>query len=222
MWAVLAEVPPLRGVVRAFDWPVASVGAWPEERSGGAELPEAAPPASLPASRNSRSLCEDTRVSSAFSSPPGAPASRPMVSSVLCRCVASSPPDAAAAASSASSPASVDPCGGAVCGGPDHRLRLWSLFQTLDVNRDGGLCVNDLAVGLQRLGLHRTEGELRVGGGHRPPGSGGAPFESQTTGRSGNRSGPLGDRSEQPGFLGSPLERGGSAGRRLGPSGVRE
>ncbi|XP_032163050.1 calcium-binding mitochondrial carrier protein SCaMC-2 isoform X10 [Mustela erminea] len=85
-----------------------------------------------------------------------------MVSSVLCRCVASPPPDAASAASSpASSPASVDPCGGAVCGGPDHRLRLWSLFQTLDVNRDGGLCVNDLAVGLRRLGLHRTEGELR-------------------------------------------------------------
>ncbi|XP_078184459.1 mitochondrial adenyl nucleotide antiporter SLC25A25 isoform X2 [Callithrix jacchus] len=86
-----------------------------------------------------------------------------MVSSVLCRCVASPPPDAAAAASSsASSPASVgDPCGGAVCGGPDHRLRLWSLFQTLDVNRDGGLCVNDLAVGLRRLGLHRTEGELQ-------------------------------------------------------------
>uniref|UniRef100_M3YPV8 Solute carrier family 25 member 25 n=1 Tax=Mustela putorius furo TaxID=9669 RepID=M3YPV8_MUSPF len=91
-------------------------------------------------------------------SAPGAPASRPMVSSVLCRCVASPPPDAASAASS---PASVDPCGGAVCGGPDHRLRLWSLFQTLDVNRDGGLCVNDLAVGLRRLGLHRTEGELR-------------------------------------------------------------
>ncbi|XP_070655422.1 mitochondrial adenyl nucleotide antiporter SLC25A25 isoform X6 [Bos indicus] len=85
-----------------------------------------------------------------------------MVSSVLCRCVASPPPDpAASASSSASSPASVDPCGGAVCGGPDHRLRLWSLFQTLDVNRDGGLCVNDLAVGLRRLGLHRTEGELR-------------------------------------------------------------
>uniref|UniRef100_A0A8D1FZA7 Solute carrier family 25 member 25 n=1 Tax=Sus scrofa TaxID=9823 RepID=A0A8D1FZA7_PIG len=85
-----------------------------------------------------------------------------MVSSVLCRCVASPPPDAAAtASSSASSPASVDPCGGAVCGGPDHQLRLWSLFQTLDVNRDGGLCVNDLAVGLRRLGLHRTEGELQ-------------------------------------------------------------
>lgn len=104
------------------------------------------------------------RSPAAFSSASGALASRPMVSSVLCRCVASPPPDATATASSpASSPASVgDPCGGAVCGGPDHQLRLWSLFQTLDVNRDGGLCVNDLAVGLRRLGLHRTEGELRV------------------------------------------------------------
>lgn len=104
------------------------------------------------------------RPPAAFSPASGAPASRPMVSSVLCRCVASPPPDATAtASSSASSPASVgDPCGGAVCGGPDHQLRLWSLFQTLDVNRDGGLCVNDLAVGLRRLGLHRTEGELRV------------------------------------------------------------
>ena len=55
----------------------------------------------------------------------------------------------------------MDPCGGAVCGGPDHQLRLWSLFQTLDVNREGRLCVNDLAVGLRLLGLHRTEGELR-------------------------------------------------------------
>lgn len=100
-----------------------------------------------------------------------------MVSSVLCRCVASPPPDAAAAASSsASSPASLDPCGGAVCGGPEHRLRLWSLFQTLDVNRDGGLCVNDLAVGLPRLGLHRTEGELRVGGAHYPRWQGEGPL----------------------------------------------
>ncbi|XP_053451488.1 dehydrogenase/reductase SDR family member 2, mitochondrial-like [Nycticebus coucang] len=91
-----------------------------------------------------------------------------MVSSVLCRCVASPPLDAAAASSSASSPASVgDPCSGAICGGPDHRLRLWSLFQTLHVNRDRGLCVNDLAVGLWRLGLHCTEGELRPS--RRPP-----------------------------------------------------
>lgn len=157
---------------------------------GGAGLPEAAPPALLPASSIPRSRSGDSSVSSAFSPPasrprlaPGAPVSRPMVSSVLCRCVASPPPDAAtAASSSASSPASVDPCGGAVCGGPDHRLRLWSLFQTLDVNRDGGLCVNDLAVGLRRLGLHRTEGELRVGGAHSPRGLGGGFFAPQLRG----------------------------------------
>uniref|UniRef100_A0A8C0D5R2 EF-hand domain-containing protein n=1 Tax=Balaenoptera musculus TaxID=9771 RepID=A0A8C0D5R2_BALMU len=35
------------------------------------------------------------------------------------------------------------------------------LFQTLDVNREGRLCVNDLAVGFRLLGLHCTEGELR-------------------------------------------------------------
>lgn len=150
---------------------------------GRSRFPEAAPPASLPASRNPRSQSEDTSVSSAFSLPLGVPASRPMVSSVLCRCVASPPPDAAAAASSSSSsPASVDPCGGAVCGGPDHRLRLWSLFQTLDVNRDGGLCVNDLAVGLRRLGLHRTEGELRVSGAHCARGPGDGPFVPQNLG----------------------------------------
>lgn len=115
-----------------------------------------------------------------------------MVSSVLCRCVASPPPDAAAAASSsAASPASVgDPCGGAVCGGPDHRLRLWTLFQALDVNRDGGLCVNDLAVGLRRLGLHRTEGELRVGSVRRLRGPGGSPRSP-------------GDRCGQPESLGA-------------------
>ena len=106
--------------------------------------------------------------------------------------------------SSASSPASVDPCGGAVCGGPDHRLRLWSLFQTLDVNRDGGLCVNDLAVGLRRLGLHRTEGELRVGNADRSARAGKGPpvapqhlREVQVTGL-----------VCATGFSGSPLELG--------------
>ncbi|XP_028917795.1 calcium-binding mitochondrial carrier protein SCaMC-2 isoform X2 [Ornithorhynchus anatinus] len=91
-----------------------------------------------------------------------------MVSSVLCRCGGAPGPDSAAAAAAPGGEGGGgdrgdrgDPCGGAVCGGPDHRLRLWLLFQKLDVNRDGGLCVNDLAVGLRRLGLHRTEGELR-------------------------------------------------------------
>ncbi|XP_067868267.1 calcium-binding mitochondrial carrier protein SCaMC-2-B isoform X2 [Heterodontus francisci] len=49
--------------------------------------------------------------------------------------------------------------------GPAARLeqeqRLHLLFQQLDVNQDGGLCVNDLAAGLQRLGVYRTESELR-------------------------------------------------------------
>uniref|UniRef100_A0A3Q1FFP4 EF-hand domain-containing protein n=1 Tax=Acanthochromis polyacanthus TaxID=80966 RepID=A0A3Q1FFP4_9TELE len=31
------------------------------------------------------------------------------------------------------------------------------LFQVLDVNGDGGICVNDLTIGLKKLGVHRTE-----------------------------------------------------------------
>ncbi|XP_015222670.1 calcium-binding mitochondrial carrier protein SCaMC-2-B isoform X2 [Lepisosteus oculatus] len=41
----------------------------------------------------------------------------------------------------------------------EHRLKV--LFQILDVNQDGGICVNDLTIGLPRLGVHRTEKELR-------------------------------------------------------------
>lgn len=52
----------------------------------------------------------------------------------------------------------------AVCGGPEQEHRLKVLFQILDVNRDGGICVNDLTIGLKKLGLHRTEHELRVSG----------------------------------------------------------
>lgn len=192
--------------VLAFDWPASYPGAWPSRRRaarrGSRKLPIP------PACRHRRARASRPRTSACRPrSPrrPVAPASRPMVSSVLCRCVASPPPDpAASASSSASSPASVDPCGGAVCGGPDHRLRLWSLFQTLDVNRDGGLCVNDLAVGLRRLGLHRTEGELRVGNADRSARAGkGPPFapqhlrEVQVTGL-----------VCATGFSGSPLELG--------------
>eukprot|EP00061_Rhincodon_typus_P012266 g37893.t1 len=43
----------------------------------------------------------------------------------------------------------------------EQERRLQLLFQQLDVNQDGGLCVNDLAAGLQRLGVYRTESELR-------------------------------------------------------------
>lgn len=48
----------------------------------------------------------------------------------------------------------------AVCGGPEQEHRLKVLFQILDVNRDGGICVNDLTIGLKKLGVHRTEHEL--------------------------------------------------------------
>ncbi|XP_026866054.1 calcium-binding mitochondrial carrier protein SCaMC-2-B isoform X1 [Electrophorus electricus] len=47
------------------------------------------------------------------------------------------------------------------CGGPDQEHRLKVLFQILDVNGDGGICVNDLTIGLRKLGVHRTQHELR-------------------------------------------------------------
>ncbi|TNN29131.1 Calcium-binding mitochondrial carrier protein SCaMC-2 [Liparis tanakae] len=46
------------------------------------------------------------------------------------------------------------------CGGPEQEHRLKGLFQVLDVNGDGGICVNDLSIGLKKLGVHRTEHEL--------------------------------------------------------------
>ncbi|XP_047227789.1 calcium-binding mitochondrial carrier protein SCaMC-2-B isoform X2 [Girardinichthys multiradiatus] len=48
-----------------------------------------------------------------------------------------------------------------MCGGPEQEHRLKVLFQILDVNGDGGICVNDLTIGLKKLGVHRTEHELR-------------------------------------------------------------
>lgn len=54
----------------------------------------------------------------------------------------------------------VQPCH--VCGGKDQEHRLKVLFQVLDVNGDGGICVNDLTIGLKKLGVHRTEHELLV------------------------------------------------------------
>uniref|UniRef100_A0A4W6DT39 Solute carrier family 25 member 25 n=1 Tax=Lates calcarifer TaxID=8187 RepID=A0A4W6DT39_LATCA len=47
-----------------------------------------------------------------------------------------------------------------ICGGPEQEHRLKVLFQVLDVNGDGGICVNDLTVGLKKLGVYRTEHEL--------------------------------------------------------------
>ncbi|NP_001016181.1 calcium-binding mitochondrial carrier protein SCaMC-2 isoform 2 [Xenopus tropicalis] len=89
----------------------------------------------------------------------------PLLSGVFCQCdtVGGAPHthDTPASPSLAAALAA-DPCGGLVCGGPEHETRLQILFQELDVNKDGGICINDLAVGLKRLGVHRTELELRV------------------------------------------------------------
>lgn len=75
----------------------------------------------------------------------------PVVSGVLCQC-GGPPSGAAPEGGSGSPPPSL----------VDQERRLHSLFLQLDVNRDGALCVHDLAVGLGRLGLHRSEGDLRV------------------------------------------------------------
>lgn len=50
-----------------------------------------------------------------------------------------------------------------ICGGSEQEHRFKVLFQVLDVNGDGGICVNDLTIGLKKLGVHRTERELMVG-----------------------------------------------------------
>lgn len=49
-----------------------------------------------------------------------------------------------------------------ICGGTEQDHRLKVLFQVLDVNGDGGICVDDLTIGLKKLGVHRTEHELMV------------------------------------------------------------
>ncbi|XP_013913659.1 PREDICTED: calcium-binding mitochondrial carrier protein SCaMC-2-like [Thamnophis sirtalis] len=84
-------------------------------------------------------------------------ASPTVVNGVLCQCGGVSP---------SPSPASFATFSGG--GGEavsrflaEHECRLYSLFVQLDVNRDGALCVHDLAVGLERLGLHRSERDLR-------------------------------------------------------------
>ncbi|XP_074871147.1 mitochondrial adenyl nucleotide antiporter SLC25A25 isoform X1 [Carettochelys insculpta] len=79
----------------------------------------------------------------------------PVVSGVLCPCGSPRP----AATSPSPEAGAASPSGRSLGGGPEH-LRLRTLFQKLDVNRDGALCVHDLAVGLGQLGLHRTERDL--------------------------------------------------------------
>lgn len=106
----------------------------------------------------------------------------PVVSGVLCPCGS---PRAAAAPGTASvtdgaagggggggsgAGPGAGPCGRALCEASEQERRLRALFQKLDVNRDGALCIHDLAVGLGRLGLHRTELDLLVSGGRGAPG----------------------------------------------------
>lgn len=86
----------------------------------------------------------------------------PVVSGVLCPCGS---PRAAAAPGPGAEGSGGGPCGRAVCEASEQDRRLRALFQKLDVNRDGALCIHDLAVGLGRLGLHRTELDLLVSGG---------------------------------------------------------
>uniref|UniRef100_A0A8C5PGS3 Solute carrier family 25 member 25 n=1 Tax=Leptobrachium leishanense TaxID=445787 RepID=A0A8C5PGS3_9ANUR len=89
----------------------------------------------------------------------------PLLSGVFCQC---DPPRSHDAQHPLAAALAADPCGGALCGGPEHEHRLLILFQELDVNKDGAICINDLAVGLQRLGVHRTELELRLLSGYFP------------------------------------------------------
>lgn len=84
----------------------------------------------------------------------------PLLSGVFCQCDTLG--GAAHTHEAHPSPLSADPCGGLLCGGPEQERRLHILFQVLDVNKDGAICVNDLAEGLKRLGVHRTELELKV------------------------------------------------------------
>lgn len=89
----------------------------------------------------------------------------PILSDVLCQCRSEDPggwdeDGGGGVDGNARFPAAKD--GPHVCGGPEQEHRLKVLFQILDVNRDGGICVNDLTIGLKKLGLHRTEHDLRV------------------------------------------------------------
>lgn len=48
-------------------------------------------------------------------------------------------------------------------GGVEQEHRLKVLFEVLDVNGDGGICIDDLTAGLQKLGVRRTKLEVMVG-----------------------------------------------------------
>lgn len=88
----------------------------------------------------------------------------PVVSGVLCPC--GSPHGSAVESGSGGGGGggNAGSSGRSLCEASEQDRRLRALFQKLDVNRDGALCIHDLAVGLGRLGLHRTELDLRVSG----------------------------------------------------------
>lgn len=90
----------------------------------------------------------------------------PVVSGVLCPC-GSPHGSAVESGSSGGGGGNAGSCGRSLCEASEQDRRLRTLFQKLDVNRDGALCIHDLAVGLGRLGLHRSELDLRVSGGGR-------------------------------------------------------
>lgn len=90
----------------------------------------------------------------------------PVVSGVLCPCGSShgSAVESGSGGGGGGGGGNAGSSGRSLCEASEQDRRLRALFQKLDVNRDGALCIHDLAVGLGRLGLHRTELDLRVSG----------------------------------------------------------
>ncbi|XP_026651393.2 mitochondrial adenyl nucleotide antiporter SLC25A25 isoform X3 [Zonotrichia albicollis] len=84
----------------------------------------------------------------------------PVVSGVLCPCGSPHGSAVESGGSSSGGGGNAGSCGRSLCEASEQDRRLRTLFQKLDVNRDGALCIHDLAVGLGRLGLHRSELDL--------------------------------------------------------------
>eukprot|EP00076_Gallus_gallus_P010860 XP_004945869.1 calcium-binding mitochondrial carrier protein SCaMC-2 isoform X2 [Gallus gallus] len=153
------------GLWAAARWPAgaAPIGRRGASRGGGAVWREGGSDQrrflAVPAAETSPFAGGGREERAAGGSMPGARRSlaSPVVSGVLCPCGS---PRAAAAPGTGAEGSGGGPCGRAVCEASEQDRRLRALFQKLDVNRDGALCIHDLAVGLGRLGLHRTELDL--------------------------------------------------------------
>ncbi|XP_040541761.1 calcium-binding mitochondrial carrier protein SCaMC-2 isoform X2 [Gallus gallus] len=153
------------GLWAAARWPAeaAPIGRRGASRGGGAVWREGGSDQrrflAVPAAETSPFAGGGREERAAGGSMPGARRSlaSPVVSGVLCPCGS---PRAAAAPGPGAEGSGGGPCGRAVCEASEQDRRLRALFQKLDVNRDGALCIHDLAVGLGRLGLHRTELDL--------------------------------------------------------------